>query len=238
MIDPIGRLAMISGANRGIGRAVAQRLYDEGYALSLGARRPDALSTLTAAMDPARVMTRPYEALDADAAQHWVDATKKRFGRIDVLINNAGILASVSAEVGDESELDLMWDVNARGPFRMIRAAWPHLKASGSGRIVNVASLSGLRVKSPAATGYSMSKLALVALTNGIRLEGWPHGIRAAALCPGFVATDMSDGWAGVPAETMVQPDTIARMTAFLIALPNEASVASWAVNCQPEPGW
>jgi NAD(P)-dependent dehydrogenase (short-subunit alcohol dehydrogenase family) len=238
MIDPSGRIAMISGANRGIGRAIAERLHEEGYALSLGARNPETLQPVTAAMDPARAMAHGYDALDAAAPLRWVEATMERFGRIDALVNNAGILASVGAEEGTEAELDLMWDVNARGPFRMIRAAWTHLKSSGSGRIVNVASISGLRVKSPAATGYSMSKFALVALTNGVRLEGWPHGIRAAALCPGFVATDMSDGWAGMPADAMVQPETVARMAAFLIALPNEASVASWAVNCQPEPGW
>jgi NAD(P)-dependent dehydrogenase (short-subunit alcohol dehydrogenase family) len=141
-------------------------------------------------------------------------------------------------EAGGEAELEHMWDVNARAPWRTIRAAWPHLRASGSGRIVNIASMTGLRVKTAEATGYAMSKFALVALTHGVRLEGWQHGIRAAALCPGFVATDMTDGWTSFPRAEMLDAETVAETAALLIALPNNASVASLALNCQPEAAW
>ena len=238
MIDPAGRVVMISGANRGIGRAIAERLYALGYALSLGARDPADLALLTGRMDAMRVMTHDYEALDAAAPGRWVEATVARFGRLDALVNNAGLLHPVSVEAGSEAELDHMWDVNARAPWRMIRAAWPHLKRAGNGRIVNIASISGLRVKSAEATGYAMSKFATVALTHGVRQEGWPHGIRAAALCPGFVATDMTDAWTSFPREQMVDPETVAETAALLIALPNNASVASLALNCEPEAAW
>jgi NAD(P)-dependent dehydrogenase (short-subunit alcohol dehydrogenase family) len=238
MIEPDKRVVMVSGANRGIGRAIAARLDRAGYSLSLGARDPNALDPVIAGMDAARVMTHDYEALDDAAPARWVAATVARFGRIDALVNNAGLLRRVNVETGSDDELDLMWDVNARAPFRMIRAAWPHLKSAGSGRIVNLASISGLRVKSAASTGYAMSKFALVALTHGVRLEGWPHGIRAAALCPGFAATDMTDGWTDFPRDEMLDAVTVAESVAFLIALPNSASVAAWAINCQPEPGW
>ena len=238
MIDPAGRVAMISGANRGIGRAVAERLYALGYTLSLGARDPDELASLAARMDALRVMTHDHEALDESVPGRWVEATIARFGRLDALVNNAGLLHAVSAEAGSEAELDLMWDVNARGPWRMIRAAWPYLKQPGNGRIVNIASITGLRVKSAEATGYAMSKFALVALTHGVRQEGWDHGIRAAALCPGFVATDMTDGWTEFPRDRMIDPETVAETAALLIALPNNASVAVLALNCQPEAAW
>lgn len=238
MIDPAGRVVMISGANRGIGRAIAERLHSEGYALSLGARDPASLATVVANMEAARIMVHDYEALDETAPQRWVAATLARFGRLDALVNNAGLLHPVSMEAGGEAELEHMWDVNARAPWRTIRAAWSHLRASGSGRIVNIASMTGLRVKTAEATGYAMSKFALVALTHGVRLEGWQHGIRAAALCPGFVATDMTDGWTSFPRAEMLDAETVAETAALLIALPNNASVASLALNCQPEAAW
>jgi len=237
-LDPAGRKVMISGANRGIGRAIAERLYREGYALALGARDPASLGAVAEGMDPARVMVHAYEALDPDQPLRWVAATLERFGRIDALVNNAGLLRTVTATEGSEDELDLMWNVNARGPWRLIRAAWPHLAETGTGRIVNVASITGLRVKSAAATGYAMSKFALVALTHGVRLEGWRLGIRASALCPGFVATEMTDGWTEFPRADMVDSDSLAAMAAMLIALPNNASVAALTVNCRAEPAW
>ena len=131
-----------------------------------------------------------------------------------------------------------LWNRESYAIPRMIRAAWPHLKAAGNGRIVNIASITGLRVKSPEATGYAMSKFTTVALTHGVRQEGWPHGIRAAALCPGFVATDMTDGWTAFPREAMVDGETVAEAASLLIALPNNASVAALALNCQPEAAW
>ncbi len=238
MIDPAGRVVMISGANRGIGAAIARRLHALGYSLSLGARDPASLAPLTASIEAARVMVHEYEALDETHPARWVAATVARFGRLDALVNNAGLLHPVSIETGSEAELDLMWDVNARAPFRMIRAAWPHLRQAGNGRIVNIASITGLRVKSAEATGYAMSKFATVALTHGVRQEGWPYGIRAAALCPGFVATDMTDGWTDFPRDAMVDAEAVAETAALLIALPNNASVAAIALNCQPEAAW
>lgn len=238
MIDPAGRVAMISGANRGIGRAIAERLHALGYALSLGARDPAMLEPVMEAMDRSLVMSHRYEAQDDALPADWVAATVARFGRIDALVANAGLLHPVSIESGTEAELDEMWRVNALAPWRLVRAAWPHLKRSGSGRVVTIASMTGLRVKSAGATGYAMSKFAAVALTHGIRLEGWDHGIRAAALCPGFVATDMTDGWTDFPRERMVDAGTVAETAALLIALPNNASVATLALNCQPEAAW
>ncbi|MEX0808892.1 MAG: SDR family NAD(P)-dependent oxidoreductase [Dongiaceae bacterium] len=237
MINPTGRVVMISGANRGIGRAIAARLYADGYTVSLGARKPESLAPVVKQMDQTRFMTHAYEALDTDSPGRWIDATVARFGKIDAIVNNAGALRAVSVTAGEEADLELMWDVNARAPWRMIRAAWPHLKAGGNGRVINVASISGLRVKVPLGTGLSMSKFALVALTNGVRLEGREHGIRAAALCPYFVDTEMAQGY-GVESKDMSDPDTIAQATAFLIGLPNSASVATFAITSQPEIGF
>src|SRR5689334_1797109 len=138
------RVAIISGASRGIGLAIARELKQAGLALSLGIRTPARFSDPLAADGEALI--HPYDAHDRNGAKSWIDATIARFGRIDVLVNNAGISRFVSLEAGGEDDLDEMLDVNLKAPFRLIRAALPHLKASGSGRVINVASLSGKRV--------------------------------------------------------------------------------------------
>src|SRR5579872_6728164 len=122
-----GRVVMISGASRGIGAAIARRLYDDGYTLSLGMRQPQQ-------RDDARVLIARYEAEDAASAQAWVAATMARFGRIDALINNAGIFRVTKIDDADERELDTLWAVNVKGPLRLIRATMPPLRRSGHGR--------------------------------------------------------------------------------------------------------
>jgi len=239
MLSAAGRVVLISGANRGIGRAVAERLYRDGYTLSLGAREPRSLDPLLAGMEPARRLVARYDARERESARAWVSATIARFGRIDGVIANAGVARPFSVEDADEAPLDEMWEVNAKGPYRLINAAFPHLKAAGSGRVVTMVSLSGKRVKSTPSTGYAMSKFAALALTNAVRQAGWEHGIRATALCPGFVHTDMAAA-AGPAIEPgqMIAPDTIAALVSTLLALPNNASVSELPVNCALEPAY
>jgi NAD(P)-dependent dehydrogenase (short-subunit alcohol dehydrogenase family) len=235
MLSARERVVMVSGASRGIGRAIARRLYDEGYRLSLGMRPSAAAEETIRGMDAERRLVAAYEARAAKSAQDWVAATLARFGRIDALIANAGIAHDADIETGTEADLDVMWDVNAKGPWRLIQAAFPHLKATGAGRIVGIASMSGKRVKGATMTGYAMSKFALVALIRGVRHSGWPHGIRATAICPGYVATDMTAD-ASFPTASMTPPDTIAALAALAIGLPNEATMPELAVNCVLEP--
>jgi NAD(P)-dependent dehydrogenase (short-subunit alcohol dehydrogenase family) len=235
MLTPRERVVMISGASRGIGRAVARRLYDDGYRLSLGMRPSPAATEAVRGLDADRLVVAAYEARAAESAQAWVAATLARFGRIDAVVANAGIGLFGDIETGTEADLDAMWDVNVKGPWRLIRAAFPHLKAAGAGRIVAVASMSGTRVKGATMTGYAMSKFALVALIRGVRHSGWAHGIRATAICPGYVATDMTAD-ADFPAASMTSPETIAALASLAIGLPNEATMPELAVNCVLEP--
>jgi len=223
---------MISGANRGIGLAIARELGQAGLALSLGVRRP-ADSSDPLAKEP-DVLVHRYDANEREAATSWVDATMARFGRIDVLVNNAGIARPVTLEQGSEDDLDALLDVNVKAPFRVIRAALPHLKASGSGRVINVASLSGKRVMG-LNVGYQMSKHAVVALTHAVRRIGWEHGIRATALCPGYVETDLTARVTDLPRDEMTDPADLARLVATVVALPNTAAVAELLVNCRYE---
>ena len=234
-LSPKERVILISGANRGIGRAIAERLYKDGYSLSLGARRPQSLKTLTGKMAARRVFTYAYDANKPRSAAAWVAATARRFARLDGLVNNAGIGMDFTVEDEDESVLDEMWTVNTKGPLRLIRAAFPLLKESGSGRVVNIVSLSGKRVAGEALTGYAMSKFATMALTHAVRYIGWEHGIRATAICPGYVATDMTADVTALPPEKMIQPGAIAALVSTVLSLPNSASVAEIPVNCRLE---
>ena len=229
MLDPKGRVAMVSGASRGIGRAIAERLRARGFRVSAGVRNP---ASVAAADD---VLVQRYDAERAEDARAWVDATMQRFGRIDALVNAAGISSPrTRLTEDDEKSLDAMWRVNVKGPLRLIRAALPHLKAAGEGRVINVSSLSGKRVANEN-FGYAMSKFALTALTQAVRREGWDAGIRATALCPGFVATDMS-AYSGVPREQMTQPEDMAVLAETLILLPNTATIGELLVNWRLEP--
>jgi NADP-dependent 3-hydroxy acid dehydrogenase YdfG len=235
-LTPEGRVVMVSGANRGIGRAIAQELHGRGYVLSLGARDPDSLAPVLAQTDAARVMSHGFQARDPASAAAWVAATVERFGRLDALVNNAGVAHSFRVDDPDEAKLDEMWEVNVKAPLRLIRAALPHLQQSGSGRVVNVVSLSGKRLKSAEIGGYAMTKYAAAALTHAVRYAGWEHGIRATSICPGLVATDMTADVTAVPREAMIQPAAIAQLVATVLTLPNTASVAEIPVNCVLEP--
>ena len=234
MIDPTGRVVLISGATRGIGLAIAQALHAKGYSLSLGARNADALSSATSNMDPSRVHTAKYDASDWQSHQAWVDAAVARFGRIDVLVNNAGIAPLVTIRDATEHALDMIWDVNCKAPLNMTRCALPHLEASGHGRVLNVSSLSGIRVANDNVT-YAMSKFAVMALTHATRRIAWDKGVRATAICPGMVRTDLTADVTKFPRDEMIDPADLAELVATVIALPNTASVPELLVNCRLE---
>ena len=228
MMDPVGRVAMVSGAARGIGRAVTERLLAAGYTISAGVRDASRLPVHE------RLTAHAFEASAPGSAEAWVAATMARHGRIDALVNAAGINPRAAMLDADETNFDAMWTVNAKGPMRVIRAAWPHLVAAGEGRVVNVASLSGKRVRNEN-LGYAMSKFAVMALTQEVRRQGWEHGIRATAVCPGFVDTDMTSHVTKVGRDAMTRPEDIAALVEAVLRLPNNATVAELLVNCRHE---
>ncbi|MFT3974652.1 MAG: SDR family NAD(P)-dependent oxidoreductase [Amaricoccus sp.] len=222
------RVALVSGASRGIGRAIADRLAADGWRLSLGLRTPSGLA------DDERVQTVRYDA-GAGGEAEWVSAALARFGRIDAIVANAGIIVPKTVIEGSDEELDAMWQVNVKAPRRLAQAAFPALAASGRGRIIITASLSGKRVKSPASGLYAITKHAAVALAHALRQTGFDQGIRATAICPGFVATDMARGLTARGEADMTRAEDVAALVAMALDLPNTASVAELAVNCQAE---
>jgi NAD(P)-dependent dehydrogenase (short-subunit alcohol dehydrogenase family) len=229
---PDRRVALISGANRGIGAAIAARLAEEDWRLSLGLRAPDALSEPPGGND---TLVQAYDARRRGSEAEWVAATVARFGRIDAVVANAGILIPGSVVEASDEEIDDIYEVNVKAPLRLVRAAWPWLTATGRGRVVNVVSLSGKRVASARSGLYATSKFAALGLTQAIRQAGWDQGVRATAICPGFVATEMASAAPGRP-EELTQPEDVARIVALALDLPNTASVAEIPINWALEP--
>ena len=234
MIESDGRVVLVSGASRGIGKAIACALHAKGYCVSAGARDVAALEDALADLGGERLLCARYEAADRESHAAWVEATIERFGRIDGLVNNAGASNTFSVEEGEEADLDALWAINVKGPLFMTRACLPHLRASGQGRIVNVSSLSGKRIRN-SNVAYGMTKFAVMALSHATRQTGWEDGVRVTALCPSFVATDLTADVVKVGRAEMIDADDLAEVAAMVIALPNTAAIAEVLVNCRLE---
>ena len=238
MIEPGNRVVMLSGATKGIGAAIAERLHGDGFRLSLGARKPAELAAELRA-DSERVLCVPYDAFDGLAGgRKWVAATVERFGRIDALVNNAGMQVRSGFETASEDEFDAIMDVNAKAPFMLTQAAWPHLKAAGKAKVVNIVSLSGVRVKPTTSALYAMTKHAALAMSHSLRQLGWQYGIRVTAILPGAVVTPMTTDKTDVDHDKMMDAETIADGVAYVLAQPQKASVAVLPINAVAEQGW
>jgi NAD(P)-dependent dehydrogenase (short-subunit alcohol dehydrogenase family) len=236
LLPVAGRVVMMSGGSTGIGAAIARRLLGEGYVLSLGVRRPkEVIAKFAGAPNPPLVCR--FDAFEPPTAEAWVQATLAAFGRIDALINNAGAMKPLSFADGDEAALDELWAVNVKAPFRLIRLALPHLGRSGHGKIVNIASTDAKRYRDASVSvAYATTKHAVLALSHAAKFAGWEQGVRVTALCPGAVDTDFVAGIPGVtPGPNRIAPTTIGEAVAFLLRLPNNASVAELVVNARLE---
>ena len=242
MTSPTPRTVMISGASRGIGHAVAARLLKAGHRLSLGVRHPEGLAPwlgdLQTGTDPTeRLLICPYDARSeraaSSSAESWVDATVSRWGGVDAVVHSAGLLSRVGVCFSneEESEIQQLMDVNLMAPWRLSRAAWPHLAASGDGRIITLVSMSGKRIKGRLAA-YGVSKFALMGLCQAMRHEGWASGIRVTAICPGWVNTSMAAAVEEIPRQAMTQPEDLAETVQHLLGLPASAVPFEYAVNC------
>jgi NAD(P)-dependent dehydrogenase (short-subunit alcohol dehydrogenase family) len=217
------RAAIITGGSSGIGLAIARALGEDGYGLTISARRPEKLEAAAQELHDGGldVNAVPANMADEDDIKKLVESHRERFGRLDVLINNAGI--GIGAAVADTvtKKLDLQLDVNLRGVFLMARECMPMLKEAGAEHgkalIANTASIAGKHGQGwlPA---YSATKFGVVGLTQALHKEVSNDGIQVTALCPGFVATDMTD-WIEeqVPKDEMIQPEDIAEAIRFVL---------------------
>lgn len=217
-----GRAALITGGSSGIGLAIARVLGEDGYSLTVSARRPDKLEAAVAGLVEAGIDAHPVATNMAseDEMIALVDAHKERFGRLDVLINNAGV--GIGGAVADHAtkKLDMQMDVNLRAVFLMTRQSIPLLKEAGAEHqkalIVNIASIAG-KFGQGWLAAYSATKAGVVGLSQALHKELGDDGIQTTAFCPAFVATPMTDWVDGVPKEDMIQPEDIAEAVRYLL---------------------
>lgn len=189
-----GRVALVTGASKGIGRALALGLADDGFDVVVNdiARQSAALDAVA---DEIRGKFRRAFTVLADVSSKqevatMAVATIAAVDRIDVVVNNAGILIANSVDALKEDEWDAVLDVNAKGTFLVVQALLPHMKARGYGRIVNIASIGG-KHGAPQQAHYSASKAAVMGFTRVLAQEVGPFGITANCICPGIIVTDM-----------------------------------------------
>ncbi|HEU0248739.1 MAG TPA: SDR family oxidoreductase [Gaiellaceae bacterium] len=217
--------ALVTGGSSGLGLALARMLRDEGYDLTLAARRPEPLEEAAAELGALAVAANLG---DADECVRVVAAHAKQYGGMDVLVNSAGLGIGGSFADQDTKRIGLQLDVNLRATMIVTREALPHLRAA-RGHVITLASIAGT-IPTPGLAVYGATKAALIALTSSINREEAEYGVRATAISPGFVATRMTD-WTGIPAEEQIQPDDIAALVRTVLHLSPHARIPNIVVE-------
>lgn len=228
-----GKVVVITGASSGLGEATARHLAAEGAKVVLGARRLDRLQALVHDLGlDARAAVRT-DITDREQVKHLVDVAAALHERIDVIINNAGLMPHSLLERGKVDDWDRMIDVNLKGVLYGVAAALPHMIRQKGGHIINVSSVAGHKVR-PGSAVYAATKVAVRMLSEGLRQEMTPHNIRTTVISPGAVATelpqsvtdaDFNQGVLDFYEAYAIPADSFARMVAFAISQPEEVDV-------------
>ncbi|MDR6523497.1 SDR family oxidoreductase [Variovorax gossypii] len=236
----LDQVVVITGASSGIGRATALHLASRGAKVVLGARRETQLRALAQEIEAAggQAVYRPTDVTRRQDLQMLVDTGVARFGRVDVVVNNAGIGPLSRFDELRVEDWDAMIDVNIRGVLYGIAAALPVFRLQGSGHVINIVSTAGLRIV-PAQGVYAATKNAVRTLTEALRQEAGPT-LRVTEVSPGFVATEFASSNTDASARAAVEkqmgemaigPDAIARCIAFAIEQPKEVDVGTIVVR-------
>ncbi|MBO1078027.1 SDR family oxidoreductase [Roseomonas haemaphysalidis] len=226
------KVVLITGASSGIGAGIAREMAKTGAKLVLGARRLDRLDALARELTAAggTVLTRRLDVTDRASMQAFADAARAAWGRVDVIVNNAGIMPlSLMASMKVE-EWDRMVDVNIKGVLYGIAAVLPEMTARGSGHVINIASIGALAV-SPTAAVYCATKHAVRAVSDGLRQEN--TALRVTCIHPGVVESELASTITDpVAAEAMatyraiaLKPDAIGRAVRFAVEQPEDVDV-------------
>jgi short-subunit dehydrogenase len=217
--------ALITGGSSGIGLAIARALREDGYELTLVARRPEPLAEAAAELDALAV---PANLGDADECVRVVAAHAERYGGMDVLVNSAGIGIGGTFTEQDTKKIALQLDVNLRATLVVTRESLEHLRVA-RGQIITLASIAGT-IPTPGLAVYGATKAALIAWTTSLNREEAEHGIRATAISPAFVATRMTE-WTGLPDEEQISPADIVALVRAVLSLSAMARVPNIVVE-------
>lgn len=225
-----GKVVVITGASSGLGEATARFLSAEGATVVLGARRLDRIESLADELTrrDGKALAVATDVTQFEQVKRLVDTAVQTYGRVDVIVNNAGLMPLSPLERLKIDEWNRMIDVNIKGVLYGIAAALPYMKQQGAGHIINVSSVAGHKV-TPASAVYSATKYAVRALSEGLRQEVKPYNIRTTVISPGAVATELIDG--------VTEPDIAEAIRGIVaIAVPAEsfARAVAYAIS-QPE---
>src|SRR5437773_5693888 len=230
-----GKVIVITGASSGLGEAAARYLTSKSAIVALGARRVDRIQSLANELNGrgGKALAIATDVTKYDQVKALVDAAVQTYGRLDVIINNAGLMPQSPLERLKIDEWNQMIDVNIKGVLYGIAAALPYMKQQKSGHIINVSSVAGHKVRAGGAV-YAATKHAVLALSEGLRQEVKPYNIRTTVISPGAVATelpnsisepDVAEGFHKFYEAFAIPPDSFARAVAFAISQPEDVDV-------------
>ena len=219
------KAALVTGGSSGIGLAIARMLREEGYELTIASRRRERVD---AAADELGAHAVAANVADEDDCRRLVAEHTERFGRLDCLVNSAGI--GIASPVRDlqTKHLDLQLGVNLRGLVLVTRESLP-LLCESKGLVVNLASIAGT-MPTPGLSIYGATKAAVISFTKSLNYELEDDGVRITAICPGFVDTPMAE-WTGLPGETMIRAEDCAEMVRMLLRLGPAARIPEIVVE-------
>ena len=231
-----GRVVMMTGVSKGLGKQNAIELAKAGAKLSISARSEAALRETVALCEAegAEVLGVVCDVTDVEHLERYVARTVERFGRIDVLVNNAGVMPLSPIDKLKVDEWDRTIDVNIKGVLYGIAAVLPRMKAQGSGHIVNIASIAGIKVFTPIGTVYSATKYAVRAISEGLRVEVGNSGVRVTIVSPGAVESELKfnttdpEAAAGVNAfyeANQIPADSVARAIVYAVEQPADVDI-------------
>lgn len=230
-----GKVVVITGASSGLGEATARHLSAQGTIVVLGARRADRIQSLADELTKrgTKALAIRTDVTQVDQVKRLADEAVQTYGRIDVMLNNAGLMALSPLERLKIDDWDRMIDVNIKGTLYGIAAALPYMKEQQSGHIINVSSVAGHKVR-PNGAVYSATKFAVRALSEGLRQEVKPYNIRTTVISPGAVATELPDSITEQDIAKNIQEfyeayaipaDSFARAVAFAMSQPEDVDI-------------
>jgi len=229
------KIVVVTGASSGLGEATARLLSAQGATVVLGARRADRLQLLAKDLEArgGKALALTTDVTRREQVKALVDSAVQTYGRIDVMINNAGLMPHAPLERLKVDEWDRMIDVNIKGVLYGIAAALPHMQRQKAGHFINVSSVAGHRV-GPGFAVYAATKYAVRALSEGLRQEVKPYNIRTTVISPGAVATELPDSVTDPDAskrirtfyeQVAVPADSFARAVAFAMSQPEDVDI-------------
>ena len=235
--DLRGSVALVTGASRGIGEAVAERLAQAGCDVVVSGRDVESLEVVAA-----RCRERGVRALavPADVSVHGeletlVERTVRELGGLSILVNNAGIYDSTPAQSADQAAFDRVIDINVKSLMALTRLALPHILLQDGGAVINIASVAG-KGSFPGGGAYCASKHAVVGYTGSVFEDVREHGVKVCAVCPGFVNTSMVNTRPALNPALMIQPADIAEAVHFVAAFPETGCPTEIIVRPQRNP--